>query len=123
LLAPVYGWFTEGFEPRHQRGVKARRNCLWWNAGGGLLPPAFRLCFQHRLGLFLHEQGDSVRALNYVMPKARRDGLVTDDVLRDVAMQFTALPLNAASVTLVESATITSTGMRTNSAASAGSAS
>ena len=84
-------WFTEGFEPRHQRGVKARRNCLWWNAGGGLLPPAFRLCFQHRLGLFLHEQGDSVRALNYVMPKARRDGLVTDDVLRDVAMQFTAL--------------------------------
>ena len=46
--------------------------------------------FQHRLGHFLHEQGDAVRALDDVLPNARRDELVADDAVDhglDVALR------------------------------------
>jgi hypothetical protein len=73
---------AEAVEPRHQRGVQACGDCQShrWHSRGS--PWRFFLTprFQHCLGHFLHEQGDAVRALNYVVPDARRDGLVADDV-------------------------------------------
>src|SRR5690348_10843507 len=56
-------------EPRHKRGMQAGRNWLstGWNARGGVLRLAGGLCFQHRLGHFLHEKWDTVGTLNDVL--------------------------------------------------------
>ena len=65
------------------RGVQAcrdRKSRRWHSRGSPLrffLTPGF----QHCLGYFLHEQRDAVRALNYVVPDARRDELVADDAV------------------------------------------
>ena len=72
-------------KPRHQGGVKARRNCLsaGWNAGGGLLRLAFALRFQHGLGHFLDKQRYAVRALDNVLSDVRRQHLVPGDAVDD----------------------------------------
>ena len=61
-----------------------------WNSSGSPLRFALAPRFQHRLGHFLHEQGDAVRALDDVLPDARRDELVADDAVDhglDVALR------------------------------------
>ena len=66
---------AEPVEPRHQRGVQAcgDRQSRRWNGGGSPLRFSLTPRLQHRLGHFLHEQRDAVRALNDVLPDARRE--------------------------------------------------
>ena len=83
---------AEPVEPRHQRGVQACGDCQSrrWHSRGSPLRFFLTPRFQHCLGHFLHEQGDAVRALNYVVPDARRDELVADDAVDhglDVALR------------------------------------
>ncbi|HEV3242367.1 MAG TPA: hypothetical protein VGY14_03830, partial [Methyloceanibacter sp.] len=55
-------------------------------------PPRFALAlrFQHRLGHFLHEQGNAVGALDDILPDACRQALVADKVVdHDVAVALT----------------------------------
>jgi hypothetical protein len=42
LLAPVYGWFTEGFDKRDLKEAKALLEGL--RACGGASPPGLRTC-------------------------------------------------------------------------------
>src|SRR6516165_5038113 len=65
---------TEPVEPRHERGIEARRDRQCWRrnrgnrARGGSLAP----CFQHRLGHLLYEQRNTVGTLDDVLPNACR---------------------------------------------------
>src|SRR6476646_5121032 len=61
-----------------------------WHSRGCPLSFFLTLRFQHRLGHFLNEQWDAIRALHYVVPDARRDELVADDAVDhrlDVALR------------------------------------
>src|SRR5262249_31497154 len=75
------GGGARGGEPRHERGRKAgggagggRRNCHNYVLGRAL---ALRL--QHRLGHLLHEKGNTVGALDYVLLNAWWEELVAND--------------------------------------------
>jgi hypothetical protein len=74
---------AEPVEPRHQRCVQGcgDRQCRGRHQGGG--PSCFILafCLQHRLRHLFHEQGDSVRALDDVLPDVCREQLVADDLV------------------------------------------
>ena len=60
---------AEPVEPRHQRGVQARRDSQCWRRNGrtGALRFALALGLQHRLGHFLDEQRNAIGALNDVL--------------------------------------------------------
>ena len=74
---------AEPVEPRHQRGVQARGDGQGWRRHRCGRPSAlaFALRLQHRLGHLLHEQRNTVGALDDVLPDARRDELVADDAV------------------------------------------
>jgi hypothetical protein len=79
-LRHLLSW-AEPVEPRHQRGLQARRHCQSrrWNGSSGLPRLAFALRFQHRLGHFLSEQGYAVCALDNILPDVRRQRIIAGD--------------------------------------------
>src|SRR5262245_16672994 len=81
LRQPLGG--AEPVEPRHQRCVQGcgYRQGRGSNEGSG--PPCFILAFRlhHRLRHLFYKQGDSVRALDDVLPDVCRQRLVADDLV------------------------------------------
>ena len=75
---------AEPVEPRHQRGVQARRDRQRRRRNRGDRPPRFALALrlQHRLRHLLHEQRNAVGALDDVLPDVRRQRLVAGDARR-----------------------------------------
>src|SRR5215467_303851 len=82
-LAYLLGRRADPVEPRHQRSMQACRDRKRWrrNYANRPLSRALAFGFHHRLRHFLHEQWNTVTALDDVLPNACREKLVADDAV------------------------------------------